>query len=244
MAKLLVVESDVDIARSFSELLSMYEEFEVDIVDTYQNAQSLLKLYRYEFGVADLELHDAPNGEIIALFNKHNVSPIIFTDNVDEDFLETYESSSIVDYALKDKADSLYLIVNKLRQLVLNKKATILIISNSQTYTHYLKQNLSMHNFKIILATNSADTLKKIDIHPEINLIVTEYDLPYVNGLELVKKIRTTKSKKELKILTLTNDPESLVTLSFLQEGANDYLIKPFTRNELYTSIYKNVETI
>ena len=244
MAKLLVVENDLGIARDFSELLSGCDEFDTEIVHTYKDAQSLLKQYRYEFGVADIELDDAPNGEVIALFNKHNVSPIIFTKTIDEDFLESFQSASIVDYVLKNKIDSTYTIVKKLRQLVLNKKTTILIISNSQTYTNYLKQNLSMHNFKIILATNSADTLKKIDLHPEINLIVTEYDLPYVNGLELVKKIRQTKSKKDLKILTLTGNPESEITLSFLEEGVNDYLVKPFSRDELYTSIYKNVAKI
>lgn len=244
MARLLVVESDADIARAFSEILGMYDEFDVDIVDTYKNAQSLLRLYRYEFGVADLSLQDAPNGEVIALFNKHNVSPIIFTDKVDDDFLDTYESASISSYALKNQADSVYIILDKLRQLFKNKTTTILIVSNSHTYTNYLKQNLSMHNFKLILATNSAETLKKISIHQDIDLIITEYDLPYVNGLELVKKIRQTKSKKELSILTLTDDPESEITLSFLNEGVNDYLIKPFTRDEFYTSIYKNVETI
>jgi len=244
MAKLLVVENDLGIARDFSELLSGCDEFDTEIVHTYKDAQSLLKQYRYEFGVADIELDDAPNGEVIALFNKHNVSPIIFTKTIDDKiYFNGHEITKEKEIEILD-LHSTYTIVKKLRQLVLNKKTTILIISNSQTYTNYLKQNLSMHNFKIILATNSADTLKKIDLHPEINLIVTEYDLPYVNGLELVKKIRQTKSKKDLKILTLTGNPESEITLSFLEEGVNDYLVKPFSRDELYTSIYKNVAKI
>ncbi len=244
MSKLLVVENELDRAREFLELLSMYDEFDVEVVHTYENAKALLKRYRYEFGVADVELDDAPNGEIIPLFNKYNISPLIYTDTIDEGFLETYESSFIVDYALKSQRDSTYLIINKLRQLVLNKQTKILIISNSQTYTQYLKQNLAMHNFQIIIAKNSAETLEKIKLHPELNLIITEYDLPFVNGLELVKKIRKLKTKKKLKILTLTNNPESEITLSFLSEGADDYLVKPFSRAELYESIYKNVQII
>jgi len=243
MAKLLLVEDNLTLANNILNIISSHEGFEIKLVQTYEEAKNALKKHRYEFGVASLKLSDAKNGEIIALFNKHNVSPIIIIDEFDENFSDTYESASITTYILKQEENIEKIVVDKLRQLVLNKDTTILIISNSQTYTNYLKHNLSMHNFEILIATNSADTLRKISIHKKIDLIITEYDLPYINGLELVKKIRETKDKNELKILTLSNDPESEITLSFLQEGVNDYLVKPFSRDELYISVYKNVNS-
>ena len=64
------------------------------------------------------------------------------------------------------------------------------------------------------------------------------------NGLDLVKKIRKTRSKKDLKILILAEEPNSYLTTCFLNEDVNDYLIKEFSRDELYTRVYQNVPNI
>lgn len=244
MAKVLIVENDLITANNFIQMFDLYDEFDVDVVSHISEAKKLLSNKRYEFGVTDLELNDSLNGEMVAIFNKHNISPIVFTNKINEDFIETYQSANIVDYVVKSRYRSTNNVVDTLRQLILNKRSKILLISNTQTYSNYLKQNLQMHNFQILIAKNSQESLEKLDLHEDIDLVITEYDLPIVNGLELVKKIRKTRRKSDLNILVLAEKSNSYLTACFLNEGVNDYLIKEFSRDELYTRVYQNVPLI
>ena len=244
MAKVLIVENDSITANNFIQMFKIYDEFDVDVVGQLSEAKKLLANQRYEFGVADLEIGNEENGETIALFNKCNVSPIVFTNKIDEEFIEAFESANIVDYIVKSRYRSTNNVVDKLRQLIYNKKTKILIISNTQTYSNYLKQNLEIHNFQVLIAKNSQESLEKLKLHEDMDLVITEYDLPYVNGLELVKKIRKTRSKLDLNILVLVEETNSYLTSCFLNEDANDFLVKQFSRDALYSRVYQNVPLI
>ena len=244
MAKLLIIEDSKMLCGIFEGLLSKYTEFNFTIANTYAEAKQYLKETRYEFAVADMNLPDAHNGEIIALLNKHNIAPIVFTGIFDEEFRDGFESAHIVDYILKERYDNILAVVEKLKQLELNKQKTVLVVDDSHTYINYLKQNLQLHYFKIFTACNGQEALKVLAEHPEIELMITDYHMPIMDGLELVRKARKKYSKKDLSIITLTSETNSYTTSRFLKEGANDYITKPFSRDEFYARIYQNIQTI
>jgi len=240
MAKLLIVESDTRLCEIFNELLE-YSDFNYDIVNTYEEAKNHLKRRRYEFAVTDLNFSDSKDGRIIALFNRHNVAPIIFTSEIDEDFLEVYESAKIADYFLKEDEKSLPLVVSKLNQLKSNKGTTILVVDDSILYANFIKQNLVIHKFKVLTAPNGEQAIEKLKNHPEVKLVVTNHRMKIMDGIELTELIRKTKDKKELPVVALSTLSDADTTSLFLQAGANDYLTKPFIRDELYEKIYENL---
>ncbi|MDB2562975.1 response regulator, partial [Sulfurimonas sp.] len=135
-------------------------------------------------------------------------------------------------------------VVEKLKQLELNKTKTVLVVDDSTLYTNFLKQNFLLHHFKVITASNGKEGLTKLELHPEIELVVTDYHMPIMNGLEFVRKARKKRNKKDLSIITLTSDTNSYTTSRFLKEGANDYITKPFSRDEFYSRIYQNIEQV
>ena len=75
MSKLLIVEDSIIVQAIFKDLLDSIDNFEYDLVSSYEEAKKLLSKRRYEYGVVERVLPDAPNGEIIALFNKHYLAP-------------------------------------------------------------------------------------------------------------------------------------------------------------------------
>jgi len=243
MAKLLIIEDSKMLCGIFESLLEKYTNFDFTIANTFSEAQEYLKRTRYEFAVADMNLPDAHNGEIIALLNRHNVSPIVFTGIFDEDFRDGFESAHIVDYILKERYDNIISVVEKLKQLELNKQKTVLIVDDSHTYLNYLKQNLQLHYFKILTASNGVEAIKILDEHPEVELMITDYHMPLMDGLELVRKVRKKLNKKDISIIVLTSETNSYTTSRFLKEGANDYITKPFSRDEFYARIYQNITT-
>jgi putative two-component system response regulator len=68
--------------------------------------------------------------------------------------------------------------------------------------------------------------------------------MPVMDGLEFVQNIRKKRSKKDLSIIVLTSDTNSYTTSKFLKDGANDYITKPFSRDEFYARVYHNIEAV
>lgn len=244
MGKLLIVEDSQMLCRVFEDLLKKYTNFTFDIATTYQEAETFLHNTRYEFAVAAMHLPDAHSGEIISLLNKHNIAPIVFTGIFDEDFRDGFESANIVDYVLKERYENIIYVIEKLRQLESNKNKLILVVDDSSLYANYVKQNLVIHRFKVLTASNGIEALKKLEMHPEIELIITDFHMPLMDGLELVRQVRKKRTKKDLSIVVLTSETNSYTTSRFLKDGANDYITKPFSRDEFYARIYHNIETI
>jgi len=244
MAKLLVVQKSVIVRGVFKELLEKNTDFEYDTVATYAQAKELLEKKTYSYGEVERNLEDAPKGEIIALFNKHNIAPLVFTKEIDEVFFDSFESAKIVDYILKQKYNNITYVVQRLKQLQANKNITVLVVSDSSTYGSYLKENLNIHNFNVLSATNNQEAYEKLEINPDISLMIVDNIEPNINALELIENIRQRKDKKSLKIMVLAEKPNLYFTSSLLNAGANDYIIKPFSRDEFYVRVYQNIKLI
>ena len=244
MAKLLVVEGSVIVRGVFKELLEKHTDFQYDLVSTYAVAKELLEKETYGYAVVERNLEDAPKGEIIALFNKHNIAPLVFTKEIDEIFFESFEGAKIVDYILKQKYNNITHVIQKLKQLRANKKITALVVSDSSTYGSYLKQNLNIHKFNVLSATNNQEAYEKLEMNPDISLMIVDNIEPNINALELIESIRQRRNKNSLKILVLADEPNSFFTSSLLNAGADDYIVKAFSRDEFYVRVYQNIQTI
>lgn len=242
--RVLIVEDSQMLCRILSELMDRYTNFHYDIAATYAEAEALLQQHTYDFAVTDLHLPDANDGQIVALVNRYEIAPIIFTADMDETLRDAFESSNIIDYVLKERYDNIIYVVEKLLQLEANRRKKVLIVDDSLTYRFYLKNNLAMHQFRIFEAANGEAALRIIDEHPDIELILTDYHMPVMDGLEFTRRVRRKHNKKEMAIIALSSDTGSYATSRFLKEGANDYITKPFSRDEFYARIYQNIDDI
>ncbi|MDQ7044506.1 MAG: response regulator [Sulfurimonas sp.] len=247
MSKLLIVEESTILCGIFKRLLDQDAGFNYDIVQSYKEAQEYLAKYRYEFSVVSRTLPDANHGEIIALLNKHNVAPIVYTNSIDEDFMESFESANIVEYILRHRYDNVKYVISRLNKLKQNKQKTIIVVHKSEIYRRYIKQNLSLHNFKVILVDSAYEALQKLEVHKDIALMIVNGELSQVNGLEnvdgleLVRRVRKMNLDR-LKIIALASESNSYATSFFLNEGADDYLINQYSRDEFYIRIYQNLK--
>jgi len=198
MAKLLIVEESTILCGMFKRLLEQDGGFDYNIVQSYKEAKDYLSKYRYEYSVVSRTLPDAKNGEVISLLNKHNVAPIVYTEVIDEDLIENFESANIVEYVLRHRYDNVKYVIARLNQLKENKKKTILVVHKSEIYRRYVKQNLSLHNFKVILVDSAYEAIQKLETNPDICLMIVDKELSQVNGLDEVDGFELIrKSKKD-----------------------------------------------
>ncbi len=244
MAKLLVIEESYIVRGVFKEFLDKEEDFEYELVGSYAEAKKLLQSRRYEYAIAERTLKDAPNGEIIALLNKHNIAPLLFTKEIDEEFFDAFEGAQIVEYVIKRKFNNIENVVTRLKQIHANKRHTILVLSDSHIQSSYLKQTLQLHNFKVVVAANNDEAFEKLSLHNDIALVVFTHNEPYMDTLAFVKKFRQFEEKGISRLLYLADESNSYQTSTLLSAGADDFIVQPFSRHEFYTRVYQNINKL
>jgi DNA-binding response OmpR family regulator len=114
----------------------------------------------------------------------------------------------------------------------------ILIIDDDLKIINQTTDFLKKAGFKIYSSNSGENALKILnDKTIEINLIVLDFLMPVMNGIELCNKIRDTEGLKNIPIIMLTELQEISDKFIAFQAGADDYLIKPFEPLELMLRI-------
>ncbi len=113
--------------------------------------------------------------------------------------------------------------------------ATVLLVEDNDEFRYYLANHLKQY-FQILEAADGKQGWQKaLSAHPD--LIVSDVGMPYVNGIELSKKLKSDKRTCHIPVILLTAMAKEEEQLKGLRSGANDYLTKPFNFQILYTKI-------
>lgn len=121
----------------------------------------------------------------------------------------------------------------------MNNKCSILVIDDEVQIRRFLKISLESAGYKISEAENASEGLiMSTSVKPE--LILLDLGLPDSDGMEVLKKIREWSNVPVI-ILSVRNSEQDIVAA--LDAGANDYLTKPFSSNELLARIRAALRT-
>jgi two-component system chemotaxis response regulator CheY len=116
----------------------------------------------------------------------------------------------------------------------------VLIADDSPSVRKFVTFALKMKGYKVIAACDGMDALEKIP-QEDFDLIITDLNMPNVDGFELIQTIRSNDSYKQIPIIILTsmqNETEKEKGFSF---GANSYLVKPFNVQKIQYEVAKYI---
>jgi signal transduction histidine kinase/ligand-binding sensor domain-containing protein/DNA-binding response OmpR family regulator len=103
---------------------------------------------------------------------------------------------------------------------------SILLVEDNEDFRFYLKDNLRWH-YRVLEATNGKEGWQSaLAHHPQ--LIVSDISMPYMNGIELCRKLKADKRTNHIPVILLTALTGEEEQLKGLETGANDYITKPF----------------
>ncbi len=221
--------------------------FERDIAANFKEAKELIQANRTEYFVAVVDLHlpDAPKGEIVdyALHNK--IPVIVFTSHFNDEIRETMFSKNVVDYIVKEGGPEVIdYLVSSIERFHKNQFAKILIVDDSKTSRHAMKILLENQKFEVLEAENGVEALSIMDEIQDIKMVITDYNMPHMDGFQLVTRIREKYPKNKLAIIGISAYGTSLMSARFLKTGASDFLTKPYLEEELYCRINQNLEML
>ncbi|NCO00920.1 MAG: response regulator [Epsilonproteobacteria bacterium] len=106
----------------------------------------------------------------------------------------------------------------------------LLVVDDSSTMRRIIKNTLARLGYQDIL--EGADGLEgwaAIDANPDVEMLITDWNMPEMNGLELVKKVRADERFKDLPIIMVTTEGGKAEVITALKAGVNNYIVKPFT---------------
>jgi len=115
---------------------------------------------------------------------------------------------------------------------------TILIAEDSSSVRKFITLALKMKGYNVVAAEDGMEALEKLPEH-NIDLLVTDLNMPNIDGYQLIKTIREDPQYKYLPIIILSSLSNEEDINQGLGVGANSYLIKPFNTKRIQYEVMK-----
>ncbi|ASM40656.1 diguanylate cyclase [Campylobacter sp. RM12327] len=241
--KILIVDDNKTLAKLIARKMQNSVELDVDVAYDFAEAKDLMDENKnYFLALLDLNLPDAPYGEIVDYAISKGILVIVLTGSTDEETKKIFIEKNIVDYVYKGDKYNVDYIFETVNRLYRNRKYKVMVVDDSMPTRNMIKNILSSQLFKVFAAAHGEEAMGYFETNPDIKLVLTDYNMPVMNGKELIKNLREKHDKNSLIILALTS--ESSVASDFLKLGANDFITKPFSKDELICRINNNLDTM
>ncbi len=241
---LLIEDSNVQ-AKIIQKQILALSNFETIICNTMQEAREALESpNRFFVAVVDLNLPDAPDGEVVDLTLENGVPTVVLTATFNEELRQQFIRKRVADYFFKGSIRDMDPMVRSLERLYKNRYTTVMIVDDGLVDRSIMRQWLEIQQFKVIEAENGAKALEKLDENPEISLIITDFNMPEMDGCELVMAVRERHKMDQLPIIGVSAAGSGPLTARFLKNGANDFLTKPFEVEEFGWRVNQCMEMV
>ncbi|MDE7034369.1 MAG: response regulator [Mucispirillum sp.] len=116
---------------------------------------------------------------------------------------------------------------------------SIITVDDSSTMRRIIKNTLQKLGFETILEAGNGVEALEVMSKNKVDMIVTDWNMPEMDGLTFVKAVRAKDEYKDLPILMITTEAAKEDILTALRSGVNNYVVKPFTPETLQEKVFK-----
>jgi two-component system, chemotaxis family, chemotaxis protein CheY len=115
----------------------------------------------------------------------------------------------------------------------------VIVIDDSALIHQMYKMVLMRYKCEIVAAQNGQDGLEKLAKNPDADLILLDINMPLMNGLEFIKKVREIGKYDHVPIVIVSTEGKEEDTMRGLALGAKGYVKKPFQPSDMHALIEK-----
>jgi len=243
--KVLIVEDNKSLANLLAKKIDFELGFDVDLAYSAKEAKLFLSRFEYCFVLIDLDLKNLTNKEEVVDFAlSKNARIIALSASMDKDLRKSLLSKDIIDYVTKSGINDINYIISTIKRVQKNREHTILLVDDSVVFRKQMQIYLENMLFKVVAVAHGEEAMGMLQSGRTFSLIITDYHMPVMDGLELTRGIRELYSKNELSIIALSGSEDDEVTAKFLKSGANDFIRKPFSKEEFTCRINNSIEAL
>ena len=219
----------IDDSKSFSKLMSnsIKNDLGMDsiLAASFEEAKTVLEKERSSILLAlvDLNIADTRGTEHIDYMIEQRVPVIVITGQLNDE----------MDYVIK-----------LLKQIIRNSKTKVVVADDSPLFRKLTGDLLRLQMFKVLEAKNGLDCLNIVEENPDIKLVLTDYNMKEMDGFELTLRLREKYSKESLIIISISGNDTKNISSKFIKIGVNDFITKPFTKEEFACRINMNMDAL
>ncbi|REL28676.1 diguanylate cyclase [Thalassotalea euphylliae] len=242
--RLLVVEDSKAIAKVIEQLAKALG-FEVTVAYNLAEVESLLQGGASFFAATvDYALPDATDGEAIACVLSHGIQAVVLTGKMDELTRQKILSQPVIDYIPKENSQAFLYLKRILHWQRTNQENGILVVDDSLSARNHIVELLKRRNFSVYVASDGVKALEVLEQHPDIKMVITDLEMPNMDGIELTNEIRKRYTRDRLAVIGISGASNGIHSARFIKNGADDFLRKPFCPEEFYCRITQNIENL
>lgn len=112
-----------------------------------------------------------------------------------------------------------------------------IVIDDSRVARMKLRNALLERGFEVVEAGDGREALDVLTYHEVPHLALVDWNMPEMNGLDFVKAIRANDRFHEMLVMMVTSESEPAQMVRALHAGANEYLMKPYTKGLLFEKL-------
>ncbi|MEN2994878.1 MAG: response regulator [Thermodesulfovibrio sp.] len=119
----------------------------------------------------------------------------------------------------------------------------ILVVDDDKTTRKMISLILKSKGYEVVTAENGLEALQKIGLE-RINLILTDMNMPYMDGIEFIRQVRANPEISNIPIVMITTEADEEEKRKAFEAGVDDYLVKPTTAEQISESIKRILRKI
>jgi two-component system, chemotaxis family, chemotaxis protein CheY len=106
----------------------------------------------------------------------------------------------------------------------------VLVVDDSRAIRRILSSMLTEIGFAVAEASHGREALEHLRAHADMDLVLVDWNMPEMNGLELVQAVRREERFASIPLMMVTTETEMSQVVRALEAGAQEYVMKPFTK--------------
>ncbi len=243
--KVLIADESVLIANQLANQISTKTILTPVLVKNFQELQETLAGSKTDFlmAVSSLTLKGGKEGEAIDFCVHSQIPTVVLTSNMKGNIRNKMLNRNVLAYILK-RPECMDQIIHLLDCLILDQRSSVLVVDDSATSRSIQVSILAKMNFTVYQAADGDIALDMIHRIPGISLVMTDYLMPKMNGLDLVSEIRKHHPMEKMALIGISALDDPMLSVQFLKRGASDFLHKPFLEEEFLCRVHNNLKII
>jgi PleD family two-component response regulator len=243
---LLIIEDSFVQSKIIRKQFEVLTDFIILSASNLTEAEALIAAHKENLFVAivGLNLPDAPSGEAVDLCRKHGLVCIVLTASLDEALRQQFLDKRVADYFLKGSIDDIEPLTVCVRRLHANRNVKALVVDDFGTQRHIVQKMLAAQCIASLEAKDGVEALEVLAQNPDIRLVITDFEMPRMDGIALVHAIRGKYKVNDLAVIGVSSAGSGPLTAKFLKYGANDFLTKPFEAEEFYWRVNQTLTVL
>ena len=227
---ILIVDDSKTILKTLKHSIERELDITVHTATSMKKCADLILKHKGKFTLAllDYNLPDAQNGEIVTFIKKFKIPSILLTGSILKKDNPIFQNTELIDYVVKNGSNAIDYSVAVVKRFILNSKIEVLVVDDSKTFAAKMQALCKKYNLQTIVNYSAIDALQTIKQRPNIKLILVDYMMPKMDGLEFTKELRKSYKKDEVAIIALSGTSEKEIVASFLKYEQMIFCTKTF----------------